>query len=49
MNSKKKIKVYKKIIEEVCREYNGAKEFIVNKVKSYVFKKQYLLRWLGKI
>ena len=33
MNAKSKIKIYKKIIEEVCREYNGAREFIVNKVK----------------
>ena len=33
MNSKKKIRIYKKIIEEVCKEYNGAKEFIVNKAK----------------
>ena len=33
MNSKSKIKIFKKIIEEVCKEYNGAKEFIVNKAK----------------
>ena len=33
MNAKSKIKIYKKIIEEVCRKYNGAQEFIVNKVK----------------
>ena len=37
MNSKSKIKIYKKIIEEVCREYNGAKEFIVNKAKELCF------------
>ena len=33
MNAKSKIKIYKKIIEEVCREYEGAQEFITNKVK----------------
>ena len=37
MNSKSKIKIYKKIIEEVCREYNGAKKFIVNKAKELCF------------
>ena len=35
MNSKKKIKIYKKIIE--YREYNGANEFIVNKAKELCF------------
>ena len=33
MNAKSKIRIYKKIIEEVCREYEGAQEFISNKVK----------------
>ena len=33
MNVKSKIRIYKKIIEEICREYNGAHEFIVNKAK----------------
>ena len=33
MNSKSKNKIYKKIIEEVCKEYKGAKEFINNKIK----------------
>ena len=33
MNAKSKIKIYKKITEEVCREYNGAHEFIFNKAK----------------
>ena len=33
MNAKSKIRTYKKIIEEVCREYDDAKEFITNKVK----------------
>ena len=33
MNAKSKIRIYKKIIEEVCREYDGAREFITNKVK----------------
>ena len=33
MNLKSKNKTYKKIIEEVCRKYEGAQEFIANKVK----------------
>ena len=33
MNAKSKIRIYQKIIEEVCREYNGGHEFVVNKVK----------------
>ena len=33
MNAKSKNKIYKKIFEEVCREYEGAHEFIANKVK----------------
>ena len=32
MNSKSKNKIYKKIIEEVCKECKGAKEFINNKI-----------------
>ena len=37
MNSKNKIKKYKKIIDKVCREYNGAKGFIVNKAEELCF------------
>ena len=33
MNTKSKIRIYKKIIEEVCREYDGARAFITNEVK----------------
>ena len=33
INSKSKNKIYKKIIKEVCRKYEGAQEFIANKVK----------------
>ena len=33
MNAKSKIKICKKIIEDVCRENKGANEFIANKVK----------------
>ena len=33
MNAKSKIKIYRKITEKVCREYEGAHEFITNKVK----------------
>ena len=32
MNSKTKIKIYKKVIEEVCKKYKGASEFISNKI-----------------
>ena len=42
--SKKKKNIYKKIIEEVCRKYEGAQEFFTYKVKNYVLKKEYLLR-----
>ena len=31
MNSKTKIKIYKKVIEDVCKEYEGADELISNK------------------
>ena len=33
VNAKSKIRIYKKIIEEVCRDYDNAKEFITNTVK----------------
>ena len=33
MNSKRKVRIYKKVNEEGCRECNGTKEFIVNKAK----------------
>ena len=32
MNSKAKVKIYKKVIEEVCKEYEGASEFVSNKI-----------------
>ena len=31
MNSKSKIKIYKKIVKEVCEKYDGALEFITNR------------------
>ena len=31
MNAKSKIRIYKKIIEEICREYDSAKESVTNK------------------
>ena len=33
MNAESKIRIYKKIIEEVCRQHERAKVFITNKVK----------------
>ena len=33
MNSKSKNKIYKKVIEEVCKRYEGTQEFITNKFK----------------
>ena len=32
MNSKTKTKIYKKVIEEACKEYEGASEFVSNKI-----------------
>ena len=32
MNSKTKIKIYKKVMEEVGKEYVGANEFVSNKI-----------------
>ena len=32
MNSKTKTKLYKKLVEELCKEYEGAREFISNKI-----------------
>ena len=37
MNSKTKIKIYKKIIEEVYKECEGASEFISNKINELCF------------
>ena len=48
MNAKSKIKIYKKIIEEVCREYYGAQEFIVNKLKELFFQEGILAEEVRK-
>ena len=32
MNSKTKIKIYRKVIDEVSKEYEGASDFIRNKI-----------------
>ena len=32
MNSKTKIKIYKKAFEEICQNYEGARKFISNKI-----------------
>ena len=32
MNSKTKIKIYRKVIDEVSKKYEGASEFIRNKI-----------------
>ena len=37
MNSKSKIKIYKKLIEEVCRKQETAREFINNTVNELCF------------
>ena len=37
MNSKNKNRIYKKIIEEVCNKYDGAKEFADNRIKELCF------------
>ena len=43
MNSKSKIKVYKKIIEEVCKRFDGAQEFIINRFKEFCSQKGILI------
>ena len=37
MNAKSKIKIYKKVIEEVCKKYEGGREFINNTVNELCF------------
>ena len=32
MNSKTKIKIYRRVIDEVSKEYEGASEFVRNKI-----------------
>ena len=34
MNSKTKMKIYRKVIDEVSKEYEGAGEFICNKIRA---------------
>ena len=48
MISKKKIRTYKTIIEEVCREYNGAKEFIANKAKELCLQEEISAKEVSK-
>ena len=40
---KKKRKIYKKIVEEVCNKCDGAKEFINNKIKELCFQEGILI------
>ena len=40
MNLKSKNKIYKKIIEEVCKKYESAQECITNKVKELCFQER---------
>ena len=44
MNAKSKIKIYSKILKEVCKEYEGAHEFISNKAKELYSQEGYLVR-----
>ena len=37
MNLKTKIKIYKKVIEEICEKYEDARKFIDNKVNELCF------------
>ena len=37
---KTKIKIYKKVIKEVCKEYEGASEFIGNKINELCFERE---------
>ena len=43
ISSKKKKKIYKKIVEEVCNKCDGAKEFINNKIKELCFQEGILI------
>ena len=43
MNTKTKIKIYKKVIEQISKKYEGASEFI-RKQTSYVQSMEYLLK-----
>ena len=43
MNSKSKIKICKKVIEEICKKYDGAQEFITNRVKELCFQERILI------
>ena len=38
VNSKTRIRIYKKVIEEVYERFEGAREFINNKVSELYFK-----------
>ena len=35
MNSKPKITIYKKLTEEMCKQYEGATEFVTNKINKF--------------
>ena len=37
MNSKNKNRIYKIITEEICNKYDGAKEFVDNRIKEICF------------
>ena len=43
MNSKSKNKVYKNVIEHVCNKYDGAKEFVDNRIKELCFQEVILI------
>ena len=44
MNAKTKTNIYRKVIEEVSSKYEGAGEFIRNKIKELFQSMEYLLR-----
>ena len=43
MNSKSKNKTYKKVFEQVCNKYDGAKEFVDNRIKELCFQEVILI------
>ena len=40
-----KLNVYKKALQEVCEKFDGAKEFIRDKIEEICSMKSYLWKW----
>ena len=42
MNNTKKLNMHKKVLQDVCKKFDGPEEFIRDKLKSIVIMKNYL-------